>query len=89
VQVVAKYSGSGLSPDDPIVISDVANNIEAVKSEYEFLESRYGRRGITWTLELQTLLEHEGRMMDRLNIKLKSGEKVTLYFDITKYFGLF
>lgn len=89
VEVVAKYSGSGLSTDDPIVISDVADNLDAVKSEYEFLESQYGRRGITWTLELQTLLEHKGRMMDRMDIKLKSGERVSLYFDITKYFGQF
>ena len=86
---MAKYSGSGSSPDNPIVISDVANDIEAVMSEYVFLERQYGRRGIEWILETQALIEHEGRTMDRMDIKLKSGQKVTLYFDITKYIGHF
>ncbi len=75
--------------DDPIVISDVAGHIDAVDSEYVYLRSHFGQRGVDWKLKTQSLLEHNGRMIDAMNIETTDGSKLVVYFDITKYWGQF
>jgi hypothetical protein len=83
------YSGSGESVDDPIIISDVDGHFDAINAEYSYLRKKYGERGVEWWLVQQSLLGHEGKQIDAMEIKLKSGDIVILYFDITKYFGQF
>ncbi|NWF97039.1 MAG: hypothetical protein HXY34_12930 [Candidatus Thorarchaeota archaeon] len=86
---MAKYSGSGQSFDDPIQMTEVTNNMEAVSAEYAYLRQRYGTRNVDWKLVCQYLLQHEGRTYDRLDIELKGGDKLSIYFDITPYFGVY
>ena len=83
------YQGSGESTDDPIVIEGVSNNFEAVQAEYTYLSQKFGTRGVDWKMLQQSLIESNGRMMDKMDIELSNGSKVTLYFDITEYFGQF
>ena len=86
---MVSYSGSGDSVKDPIVISDVKTDFEAVKAEYAYLARRFGRKGVDWKLILQTLHSSEGKQIDSIEVELPGGKRLTLYFDITKYFGVF
>jgi hypothetical protein len=87
VLVVSFSENSGSTTEDAIVISDARNASEGVGAEYEYLTSLFGQRGKTWQLEGQALLNHEGKMFDRMNVLLANGTKLTLYFDITDFFG--
>ena len=81
------YTGSGESPEDPIIIEGVSDNFEAVKAEYSYLSSKFGNRGVDWKLNQQSLMEINGRMMDKIDIELADKSEVSIYFDITEYFG--
>ncbi|MHA1929054.1 MAG: hypothetical protein ACTSV2_10820 [Candidatus Thorarchaeota archaeon] len=83
------YQGSGESPDDPIIIEGVSGNFEAEQAEYSYLSQKFGNRGVDWKMLQQSLIESNGRMMDRMELELSGGSQVTLYFDITEYFGQF
>lgn len=86
---MTSYSGSGESIEDPIVISGVKTDLQAVDAEYEYLAKRFGRKGTDWKLVLQSLLGSGKRKIDSMEIELSNGKRLTLYFDITKYFGVF
>jgi len=76
--------GDGSSYENAIVISD-CNNQEGVKQEYMEVRKRCGE----YRLIRQVLLENEGKMYDKLELELRNGEKIDLYFDITDFFGKF
>ena len=86
---MVSYSGSGSSVKDPIIVSDVKTHFEAVDAEYAYLSQRFGRKGTHWKLLLQSLLGTDGKQIDKIDIELSNGQSVTLFFDITKYFGVF
>ena len=83
------YQGSGESIDDPIIIEGVSNNFEAVQAEYSYLSQKFGNKGVDWKMLQQSLMGSNGRMLDKMDIELSDGRRITLYFDITKYFGQF
>jgi len=89
VNWMASYSGSGESIKEPIVVSDVRTHFEAVDAEYAYLAQRFGKKGIDWKLVMQSLLGADGKQIDKMDIELANGERMTLFFDITKYFGVF
>ncbi|MFX1488933.1 MAG: hypothetical protein ACFFBI_07290 [Promethearchaeota archaeon] len=74
--------GDGSTIDDAIIISD-CNNTEGVHQEYVEVRKRFGE----YRLIRQVLLEHGDKMYDKLELELKNGEKIELYFDITPFFG--
>jgi len=86
---MVSYRGSGESVKGPIVVSDVKTDLEAVDAEYAYLAKRFGRKGSDWKLIMQTLLGTDGKQIDKMDIELPNGKRLTLYFDITKYFGVF
>jgi hypothetical protein len=81
------YNGSGQSTDNPIIITNVQNHMEGVRAEYEYLEQLYGPRGSAWTLVQQSLLFINESPIDKMDIKLADGAEITLYFDISSFFG--
>ncbi len=85
------YSGSGESISDPIIVGDVAGHMDAIRAEYAYIEKKYGTRGVNWVLQQQTLLTPEGmtgRKIDALTIELLTGKVITIFFDITKFWGM-
>ncbi|MFX1561715.1 MAG: hypothetical protein ACFFDP_00205 [Promethearchaeota archaeon] len=81
------FTGSGTNVD-PIQISGISTNFEAIKAEYEYLNQTFGKRGAEWKLERQVLIQAPNeRMCDVLHIELADGTKVEVWFDITPYFG--
>jgi hypothetical protein len=62
--------------------------MQGIGMEYAYLEKKFGRRGVDWNLELQTLVQDQsGRTFDRLLIKLADGRKKDILFDINSFFG--
>jgi len=84
---MVSYKGTGESSDDPIIIGGVSNNMEAVRAEYSYLSQKFGVKGVDWNLLQQSLMGINDRMMDKMDIELSDGRKITLYFDITEHFG--
>ncbi len=78
-----KVSGrDGSSVDNAIIISDCTNG-EGVKQEYIEVRKRFGE----YRLIRQVLLNIEGKIYDKLELELKNGENIEVFFDITGFFG--
>ena len=78
---------SGSSPDDAIVILGAKNAREGVRAAMDYMTAEFGARGKGWQLELEQIVRRDGRVYDAMKIVLSSGKRVTLYFDISDYFG--
>ena len=78
--------GTGGSMEEAIVIA-APDEWTGVDREYACLSARYGQRGTGWDLQRQSLLMHEGKKYDRMDITLADGTERTVYFDITAFFG--
>ncbi|MBI4318394.1 MAG: hypothetical protein HY675_07880 [Chloroflexi bacterium] len=79
--------GPGETPERAIRIVGAPNEIVGVHAEYQYLEKRFGRRGVDLQLESQSLHVIGGRYYDRIEIRLADGSGHVLYFDITDFFG--
>ena len=82
---VSYSGGDGLSEKNAVKIHAKAS-VMGVPAEYAYVEKQYGEKGVDWILETQSNLEaDDGRSMDCLEIKLRDGSKVALYFDISEF----
>lgn len=82
--------GFGQSVEEPIILEKVVPN-DYVSVEYAVLKCLGIGRGIEWRLLKQTLLEHNGRMIDQMKIEtrqLTDSEAITqvenYYFDVSQ-----
>lgn len=81
------FSGTG-TQENPIQISGVTTNAEAVRAEYVYLNDRFGKRGEDWELVRQALISlPSGGMGDLMTVRLADGQTVEIFFDISPYFG--
>jgi len=79
---------NGESVDDAIIIMNATGEEDGVGSEYYYLEKRFGKQEVDWELEMQSLVGGEDdRYYDKMDIKLTDGKMITVYFDITDFFG--
>ncbi|MBD3408180.1 MAG: hypothetical protein GF411_18810 [Candidatus Lokiarchaeota archaeon] len=83
------FAGSGSSENDPIFISEITTHFEAVDAEYQYIRDAYGLKNRDWKLIKQTLLNNDGKYIDVIDIQLADGTPISLFFDITKYWGRF
>lgn len=80
--------GDGSSQKQAILIHGAKGENDGVAAEYKYLELLYGAEGERWNRSEQSLLEDNGRSYDELDFTL-DGKRVSIYFDITEYFGKF
>ena len=73
--------GDGSSFDNAIIIT-VSNNTEGVHQEYLEIKKRFGN----FKLIRQTLLEHNNKIYDELELKLEDGREIGVSFKITDFF---
>jgi hypothetical protein len=83
-KTTATSEGGGTSFADAVVI-DADNESTGVDAEYAWLKSHYPG----YRLIKQSLVTHEGKPYDVMNIKTAGGEKKDVYFDISAFFGKF
>lgn len=81
--------GDGSNIQQAIVIRGAKGEGDGVAAEYKYLEMLYGPKGQGHNVRGQALLENGARSFDKLDVDLKDGRSISVYFDITDYFGKF
>jgi hypothetical protein len=76
--------GNGLSIAEAIVINET-NETDGVAAEYDWLKANYPG----YSLIQQSLINESGKPYDKMEIKTAEGDKKTVYFDISHFFGKF
>jgi hypothetical protein len=80
--------GDGSSKERAIRVMGAKGESDGVAAEYQYLELAYGKGA--WKPRGQSLLELDGKKIDQLDLDRVGGSgSMTLYFDITDYFGKF
>jgi hypothetical protein len=69
------------------VISGAANSMEGISAEYQYLSDNYGKKGVDWNLQLQSLAQDKGKSYDVMMIELKDGTELSVYFEKSEFFG--
>jgi hypothetical protein len=62
---------------------ETAIKVKDVKEEYIYVRNNCEKCQMLG----QSLLQHEGKAYDRLNLKNANGEEISFYFDISSFFG--
>lgn len=81
--------GPGDTPATAVVILGASDSLAGIAAEYSYLEKKFGRQNVDWTLYRQSVLQKEDKIFDQMEIKLKDARKRTIFFDITEFFGKF
>jgi hypothetical protein len=85
--------GSGNSITDAVVIQNISSTGVGIRAEKQWLTEQYGldqqiaEDPNGWKIERQELLESRNRQYDCLAIAFPDGRRMTVYFDITCFFG--
>jgi hypothetical protein len=79
--------GDGSSMHAAIIIKGAKGEQDGTDAEYKYLIMFMP--DISKSVRSQALLEDAGRTFDRLDVELAGGKRITLFFDITDYFGKF
>lgn len=74
--------GNGSSIKDAIIISDCTNE-KGVKEEYLEVRKRFKE----YKLLQQSVLMDKGKVYDKLELTIENGKNITVFFDITDFFG--
>ena len=72
----------GLSIEKAIVLNE-KNETQGVSAEYTWLRNNYPG----YKLKRQSLIDHNNKYYDKMEIITAEGGKLTIYFDITNFFG--
>jgi hypothetical protein len=73
----------GSSYDTAIALEGATNEISGVEAENSYITAHHPG----WHQKMQALLNHDGRIYDRIDMVGPKGETKSLYFDITDWFG--
>ncbi len=82
-------TGSGISLDDPVLITGARHDVEGSAAILCWLIRKYGTMNVDWRLRRQRGWHDGGRQIDIYVIQLRSGEERTCYFDVTESYGKF
>jgi len=79
--------GPGDTPETAVVILGASDSIAGIAAEYSYLEKKFGRQNLAWQLRRQSILNHKGKVYDRMDLDMQDGSQKTLFFDISEFFG--
>jgi len=80
--------GSGQSQEDALAIRNAPNEKDGVAAERYYLQETYGQKDSDWFFVGQELVTGEDRHFDRIDIQLADGTGVSVYFDISEFYGV-
>jgi hypothetical protein len=80
--------GSGLSQEDALAIRNAPNEKDGVAAERYYLQQTYGQKDSDWFFVGQELVSGEEKQFDRIDIQLADGTEISVYFDITEFYGV-
>lgn len=75
--------GDGSTIEAAIVITGAKGSIEGIVAEALWVAKRHP----DWRKDSQALLNNSGKVYDRIGYVTAAGERKTLFFDITDFFG--
>jgi hypothetical protein len=84
VGALAQAPQEGRSAETAVLIRSDSGSAGGVASEGAWLRQHYPG----WQRVRQALMRRDGRRYDRIDLESPSGERVSVYFDITDAFGL-
>jgi hypothetical protein len=77
-------TNEGRSVETAVLIRSDSGSLGGIAREAEWLREHYPG----WRRTRQALLSRNGRRYDRIDIESPTGERVSVFFDITAAFGL-
>jgi hypothetical protein len=81
---VSFSGGNGLLYSTAVVVN-AKNESSGVAAEYTWLKANYPG----YKVEKQAMINHEGKLYDKMDIVTSNGRNKTIYFDITFFYGKF
>ena len=82
-------ANGGETLEDAIEIINAGNTDQGVAAEHLYLKILFGERKRAYELSGQRLIQRNGRHYDQLVWQAADGEKGSIFFDITGFFGRF
>jgi hypothetical protein len=79
---VSFAGGDGSSIENAVIIK-APNTITGMRGEYDWIKKNHP----DWQLKEQSVLNSGGRVYDKMAFQTPQGRRVTLFFDITDFFG--
>jgi hypothetical protein len=79
---VSVSGGDGSSIENAVIIK-APNNFAGVDAEYKWIKKNHPG----WKLVTQSVVNKKGKLYDKMDFQTPEGQAVTLYFDITDFFG--
>jgi hypothetical protein len=81
---VAEPARDGTSVERAVILKSDAGSSGGVAGEAAWLREHYPG----WRRTRQALMSRNGRRYDRIDVESPTGEKASIYFDVTEAFGL-
>ena len=82
---IVDAGSDGSSMANAVVVQTELKGGAGVRSEYAWLAQRYPG----YKRKLQALMHKDGKAYDRLDITTADGRELSVYFDLTAFFGKF
>jgi hypothetical protein len=80
--------GDGKAIEQAVIINATSSSA-GIDSEYQWLATHFGRRGIDWIVETRMHHQQADRIYETFTIKTAAGAVQDVYFDITAFYGRF
>jgi hypothetical protein len=77
------FTGGDGSSIEKAVIIKAPSEFVGVRAEYNWIRNNHP----DWKLEKQSALNSGGKVYDKMDFRTPDGQHMTLYFDITDFFG--
>lgn len=76
----------GTSFHEAVKVDGVKNQREGIAAEYRYISDLHGQRGQDWFLVGQTVIQHQTKLVDVVEIQLAASEiHEVIYFDATGF----
>lgn len=80
--------GSGESLETAVIVRGARGAMRGVPAEYRYLDQRFGQPGADWQVVEQALVPtDDGKHYDHFRLRLRDGQEVEVYFDISEFYG--
>ena len=80
---VSYGGGDGSSFESAVIVKTTAGSRVGIRAEYLWLSQKYPGFKRIW----QKLLDQGGKPYDALEIETTDGQRLTVYFEISSFFG--
>jgi hypothetical protein len=85
-----QYSkNTGKSLVEAIRITGASSHFESVDAEYHYLAHQFGAKDQDYCIVEQHLICDKGKHYDVIKIRMKNGERLSVFFDITESYTKF